>query len=81
MIWKCFCISSPPDNSADIVVMIENLLQNQTNLSPSELDTVLQKLSDVTNVGIMTTQLANSIINVVSDLFYSTSFLSGATNE
>ncbi|XP_058252494.1 adhesion G-protein coupled receptor G4 [Hemibagrus wyckioides] len=70
-----------PDNSADIVVMIENLLQNQTDLSPSELDTVLQKLSDVTNVGIMTTQLANSIINVVSDLFYSTSFLSEATNE
>ncbi|XP_060741651.1 adhesion G-protein coupled receptor G4 [Tachysurus vachellii] len=69
------------NNSADIVVMIENLLQNQTNLSPSELDTVLQKLSDVTHVGIMTTQLANSIINVVSELFFSTSFLSEATNE
>lgn len=81
MIWNCFCISSSPDNSADIVAMIENLLQNQTNLSPSELDTVLQKLSVVSHVGIMTTQLANSIINVVSDLFFSTSFLSEATNE
>ncbi|KAK3564416.1 hypothetical protein QTP86_018803 [Hemibagrus guttatus] len=74
-------VTVTPNNSADIVVMIENLLQNQTDLSPSELDTVLQKLSDVTHVGIMTTQLANSIINVVSDLFSSTSFLSEATNK
>lgn len=81
MIWKCFCIFSPPDNSADVVDMIESLLQNQTGLSTSELNTVLQKLSDVTVVGIMTTQLANGIISVLSALVDCTPFLAEATNE
>lgn len=61
--------------------MIENLLQNQTDLSASKLNTVLQKLSDVAHVGIMTIQLANNIISVVSNLFDCTSFLAEATNE
>lgn len=61
--------------------MIENLLQNQTDLNTSQLNTLLQKLSDVARVGIMTTQLANDIISVVSDLFVFTSFLAEATNK
>ncbi|XP_053538336.1 adhesion G-protein coupled receptor G4 [Ictalurus punctatus] len=68
-------------NSADIVDMIENLLQNQTDLNTSQLNTLLQKLSDVARVCIMTTQLANDIISVVSDLFVFTSFLAEATNK
>lgn len=63
------------------MAMIENLLQNQTELSPSKLNTVLEKLSDVAHVGIMTTELANNIISVLSDVFVSTSFLAEVTNE
>ncbi|KAB5571259.1 hypothetical protein PHYPO_G00222960 [Pangasianodon hypophthalmus] len=74
-------VTVTPNNSADVVEMIENLLLNQTGLSTSELNTVLQKLSDVAHVGIMTPQLANKVISVVSDLFVSTSFLAEATNE
>ncbi|TSS60357.1 Adhesion G-protein coupled receptor G4 [Bagarius yarrelli] len=74
-------VTVTPNNSAEIVAIIESLLQNQTDLSQSELNTVLQKLSDVTNVGIMTTQLADGVISVVSDVFVCTSFLSEATNE
>lgn len=76
-----FRIFSPPGNSGDVLAMIENLLQNQTDLSASKLNTVLEKLSDVAHVGIMTTQLANSIISVLSDVFAYTSFLAEATNE
>ncbi|XP_072519724.1 adhesion G-protein coupled receptor G2 isoform X2 [Salminus brasiliensis] len=74
-------ITVTPNNSADVVDMIENLLRNETDLSSSQLNTVLQKLSEVTDVGIMTTQLADSIISVVSSVFDSTSSLAQATNQ
>ncbi|XP_022539969.2 adhesion G-protein coupled receptor G4 [Astyanax mexicanus] len=74
-------ITVTPNNSAEVVDMIEDLLRNETDLSSSQLNTVLQKLSEVTNVGIMTTQLADSIISVVSNVFNSTSSLSQATNQ
>ncbi|XP_076877322.1 adhesion G protein-coupled receptor G4a isoform X3 [Brachyhypopomus gauderio] len=69
------------NNSADVVDMIEDLLSNQTDLSSSQLSTVLEKLSEVTDMGAMTTQLADSVINVVSCLFDSTPFLANATNK
>ncbi|KAL6480239.1 hypothetical protein MHYP_G00112720 [Metynnis hypsauchen] len=74
-------ITVTPNNSADVLGMIENLLHNETDLSLSQLNTVLQKLSEVTEVGIMTTQLADSIISVVSNVLGSTSFLAQSTNK
>ncbi|KAI4897297.1 hypothetical protein NFI96_024664, partial [Prochilodus magdalenae] len=74
-------ITVTTDNSEDVLGMIEDLLHNETDLSLSQLNTVLQKLSEVTEVGIMTTQLADSIISVLSNVLDSTSFLSQATNK
>ncbi|KAL7863234.1 hypothetical protein SRHO_G00122180 [Serrasalmus rhombeus] len=74
-------ITVTPNNSADVLGMIENLLRNESDLSLSQLNTVLKKLSEVTEVGIMTSQLADSIISVVSNVLDSTSFLAQATNK
>ncbi|XP_037396211.1 adhesion G-protein coupled receptor G4 isoform X1 [Pygocentrus nattereri] len=74
-------ITVMPNNSADVLGMIENLLRNETDLNLSQLNTVLKKLSEVTEVGIMTSQLADSIISVVSNVLDSTSFLAQTTNK
>ncbi len=59
-----------PDNAADIVDMIEDLLNKQNNLNDAQLDIVLEKLSKVTEVGTLTTDLSSDITKIVSDIFY-----------
>lgn len=59
-----------PDNAADIVDTIEDLLNKQNNLNDAQLDIVLEKLSKVTEVGTLTTDLSSDITKIVSDICY-----------
>ncbi|XP_026135220.1 adhesion G-protein coupled receptor G4 [Carassius auratus] len=63
-------ITVTADNSADIVDMIEDLLKEQSNLNDAQMDIVLEKLSEVTEVGTLTTALSNDITKIVSNIFY-----------
>ncbi|XP_016413761.1 adhesion G-protein coupled receptor G2-like [Sinocyclocheilus rhinocerous] len=63
-------ITVTADNSADIVDMIEDLLKEQTDLNDAQLDIVLEKLSEVTEVGTLTTDLSSDITKIVSDICY-----------
>ncbi|CAM4613824.1 unnamed protein product [Leuciscus chuanchicus] len=69
------------DNSADIVNMIEDLLREQTDLNDAQMDIMLEKLSKVTEVGILTTDLSSSITNIVSDICYITTNPTQVTNK
>ncbi|XP_077092321.1 adhesion G protein-coupled receptor G4a [Siphateles boraxobius] len=69
------------DNSADIVDMIEDLLREQNSLNDAQMDIVLEKLSRVTEVGTLTTDLSSSIINIVSDICYITTNPTQVTNK
>ncbi|KAK2891191.1 hypothetical protein Q8A67_013834 [Cirrhinus molitorella] len=65
-------ITVTADNSADIVDMIEDLLNEQTVLNDAELNIVLEKLFEVTEVGTLTTDLSGDITKIVSDICYIT---------
>ncbi|KAK7138087.1 hypothetical protein R3I94_013655 [Phoxinus phoxinus] len=74
-------ITVTADNSADIVNMIEDLLREQTGLNDAQMDIVLEKLSKVTEVGTLTTDLSSSITNIVSDICYITTNPTQVTNK
>ncbi|XP_067312692.1 adhesion G-protein coupled receptor G6 isoform X2 [Pseudorasbora parva] len=74
-------ITVTADNSADIVDMIEDLLREETSLSDAQLDIVLKKLSAVTEVGTLTTDLSSSITNIVSDICLITTNPTQVTNK
>ncbi|XP_026081409.1 adhesion G-protein coupled receptor G4 [Carassius auratus] len=63
-------ITVTADNSADIVDMIEDLLNEQTDLNDAQLDIVLEKLSEVTEIGTLTTDLSSDITKIVSGICY-----------
>ncbi|KTG31771.1 hypothetical protein cypCar_00016465, partial [Cyprinus carpio] len=60
-------ITVTADNSADIVDMIEDLLKEQSDLNDAQMDIVLEKLSQVTEVGTLTTDLILSITDLMGD--------------
>lgn len=70
-----------PDNSADVVDMIENLLGDEGDLSDSQLATVVQKLDEVLWVSTVTTQLGGDIVNIIAKILVSNSDLSAVANE
>lgn len=63
------------DNAADVVDMIEDLVDVQLNsseeLSASELESVVEKLSDVVDVGVVDPVVGASIVNIVADILLS----------
>nr|XP_057943030.1 adhesion G-protein coupled receptor G4 isoform X2 [Doryrhamphus excisus] len=69
-----------PDNAMDVMEIMHGLLKNHSNLSYQELDTVLNKLKDVVNVSMVTPVLGTAVINTVSDILESHSFLLPFTN-
>lgn len=70
-----------PDNSADIVDMIGDLLREQNGLNGAQLHIVLEKLSKVTEVGTLTKDLSSSITNIVSDICNIKTDLTQVTNK
>lgn len=60
--------------------MIEVLLSNQSTLSYSDLLTVLNKLKDVVNISVVTKDLAQALVDLISDILESDSDLLPFTN-
>lgn len=60
--------------------MIEALLSNESTLSYGDLVTVLNKLKDVINVSLVTTSLAQALVDVLSNILDSDSDLLPFTN-
>ncbi|XP_056592030.1 adhesion G-protein coupled receptor G4 [Triplophysa dalaica] len=74
-------ITITADNAEDILIMIEDILHENTVLNELEIETVLKKLSDVINVSVITQQLGEVIINITSDILESESNLLPFTNS
>ncbi|XP_071316458.1 adhesion G-protein coupled receptor G4-like isoform X2 [Trachinotus anak] len=68
------------DNALDIVEMIERLLSNHSTLSYKELVTVLNKLEDIADLSVVTPNLGQALINIISDILESDSNLLPFTN-
>lgn len=63
------------DNAADVVDMIEDLVDVQLNsskeLSASELESVVEKLSDVVDISVVDPDVGAGIVNIVADILLS----------
>ncbi|GLD71162.1 adhesion G-protein coupled receptor G4 [Lates japonicus] len=68
------------DNALDVVEMIEGLLRNHSTLNYQELVTVLNKLEDIVNLSVVTPNLGQALINIISDILESDSDLLPFTN-
>ncbi|XP_074529758.1 adhesion G-protein coupled receptor G2 [Halichoeres trimaculatus] len=68
-------ITVTTDNAEEVVSMIQDLVDNQlgssTELSPSDLDTVVEKLSEVVDVGTIKPAVGANIVNIVADVLFS----------
>ncbi|XP_056911388.1 adhesion G-protein coupled receptor G4 isoform X2 [Takifugu flavidus] len=73
-------IQVTPENAHEVVEMMESLLRNQSTLSYNDLLTVLNKLKDVVNISVVTTTLAQALIDIISDILESDSDLLPFTN-
>lgn len=60
--------------------MIESLLRDHSTLSYQELVTVLNKLKDIISLSVVTPQLGQGLINILSDILESDSDLLPFTN-
>ncbi|XP_041864482.1 adhesion G-protein coupled receptor G4-like isoform X2 [Melanotaenia boesemani] len=69
------------DNALDVVKMIEDLLKNHSILIYKELVTVLNKLKDIINVSVVTPNLGQALINIISNILESQSDLVPFTNS
>ncbi|XP_054586687.2 adhesion G-protein coupled receptor G4 isoform X2 [Nothobranchius furzeri] len=69
-----------PDNALGVVETIEDLLRNHSTLLYDELVTVLNKLKDIINVSVVTPNLGQALINIISDILESDSNLAPFTN-
>ncbi|XP_047463227.1 adhesion G-protein coupled receptor G4 [Mugil cephalus] len=68
------------DNALNVVEVIGSLLGNHSNLNYDELATILNKLEDVVNVSMVTPNLGQALVNVISDVLESDSDLMPFTN-
>lgn len=60
--------------------MIQGLLSNQSSLNYNELATVLEKLEDVVNSSVVTLDIGQALIDVISVIMQSVSDLLPFTN-
>lgn len=70
----------PAENALHVVEMIESLIRNQSTLNYDDLVTVLNKLEDIVNIGMVTPTLGQALINIISDILESDSDLMPFTN-
>ncbi|XP_072231659.1 adhesion G-protein coupled receptor G2-like [Leuresthes tenuis] len=68
------------ENAKDVVGMIKDLLRNPFPLTDKELIAILNKLKDVLSVSIVTPQLGQALIDVISSILESESDLVPFTN-
>ncbi|KAL0993915.1 hypothetical protein UPYG_G00115510 [Umbra pygmaea] len=69
------------ENAMDVLEIIESLLQDHPDLNSTELDTVLNKLKQIVFVSWMTPPLGKAILNIISDILESKSYLELVTNQ
>lgn len=69
-----------PDNALDVIDMIVSLLKNLSTLNFKELATVLNKLEDIVDLSVVTPNLGQALINIISDILESDSDLLPFTN-
>lgn len=79
----CFtsCAIKLPDSAQDVVDMIEVLLSNHSTLNYDELTIVLNKLQDIINVSVVTPELGQALLNIISNILKSESNLVPFTNK
>lgn len=65
----------------DVVEMIESLLKDHPDLNCTELNTILNKLKNIVFISCMTPPLGKAIINIISDMLESKSYLQHVTNQ
>ncbi|XP_059911676.1 adhesion G-protein coupled receptor G2 isoform X2 [Gadus macrocephalus] len=73
-------IDVTPENSMDVVELIQRLLSDHSELTYPELMTVLNKLKSVLNVSLVTPELALALISIISEILESDSDLTPFTN-
>ncbi|CAL8280118.1 unnamed protein product [Arctogadus glacialis] len=73
-------IDVTPENSMDVVELIQRLLSDHSELTYPELMTVLNKLKSVLNVSLVTPELALALISIISEILESDSDLAPFTN-
>lgn len=73
-------VMSSPENAPDVVEMIQGLLRNQSALNYEELAMVLNKLEDVVNLSVVTPNMGQAVIDIISEIMRSDSDLLPFTN-
>ncbi|KAK2828158.1 hypothetical protein Q5P01_019192 [Channa striata] len=68
------------ENALDVVEMIEGLLNDHSTFNYEELVTVLRKLKDIVTLSVVTPSLGQALVNVISDILKSDSYLVPFTN-
>lgn len=61
--------------------MIGSLVSNDTDLSDSELNTVLNKLEGVVTISLLSPVLGGNILEIISDILHSKADLASFTNK
>uniref|UniRef100_A0AAZ1XET0 Adhesion G protein-coupled receptor G4b n=2 Tax=Oreochromis aureus TaxID=47969 RepID=A0AAZ1XET0_OREAU len=74
-------VSVTADSARDVVDMIEVLLSNHSTLNYEELAIVLNKLQDIINVSVVTPELGQALLNIISNILKSESNLVPFTNN
>ncbi|KAM9356679.1 adhesion G-protein coupled receptor G6 [Symphorus nematophorus] len=77
-------ITVTADNAAEVVDVIEDLvdaqLGNSAELSASEVDTVVEKLSEVVDISIIEPAVGADIVNIVADILLSKTNITPVAN-
>ncbi|XP_070692870.1 adhesion G-protein coupled receptor G2-like [Pempheris klunzingeri] len=77
-------ITVTPGNAAEVVDMIQDLVDVQlgssAELSPSDLDTVVKKLSEVVNVSTIEPAVGANIVSVIADILLSKTDITPVAN-
>ncbi|KAL0974130.1 hypothetical protein UPYG_G00216040 [Umbra pygmaea] len=74
-------VSVTANNTADVVDIIEELVGGEKVLNDSELNSVIQKLDEVLEVGSVTPELGGDIVNIIGDILGSDTDVSEVTNS
>lgn len=74
------CLVDLPDNAFDVVETIEDLISDSSSLLYEDMVTVLNKLKVILNVSVVTPNLGQAVINIISDILESDSNLTPFTN-
>ncbi|XP_056898420.1 adhesion G-protein coupled receptor G6 isoform X3 [Takifugu flavidus] len=77
-------VTVTPDNADEVVEMIQDLVDDKLELneelSATDLDTVVEKLVEVVNIGVMTPPVGENIVTIVSDILLSSTDVAVVAN-